>query len=113
MSLVTHLTIKGALRRPGRGTLDAIEVFILDYGAGRGLLTINCWGLAWSAYWGAMGSTVGKFVARTDPDYIANCLLRGRDQQFATLKRFQRREREYVEDIVRAVKAALTTTKAP
>lgn len=66
---VDALTIYGADR------LDPIFVVLQDLGSGHGRLTIECWGSAWSAYWGAMGSeSLRKFVCSCSADYVANRL---------------------------------------
>lgn len=54
--------------------LDPIDVYLEDFGPGRGQLTINCYGKSWTTLWGAMGDThdLISFVRQCDPDYIAN-----------------------------------------
>lgn len=67
-SKVEALTIYEAER------LDPILVMMQDFGGGRGRLIVECWGEAWSSYWGAMGDDTGlkKFVVGCHPDYIVN-----------------------------------------
>lgn len=35
--------------------LDPVTVVLQDLGPGCGRLMVECWGSAWSAYWGGMG----------------------------------------------------------
>lgn len=91
--------------------LDPIAVYMNDIAPGRGELTVTCYGLAWTCYWGGMGDdrTVRQFVAGTGPDYVANCLIRGRNQ-FPAAVRNQGREFAYLtritEAVINAAKAA-------
>ena len=84
--------------------LDPIAVYMNDIAPGRGELTVTCYGLAWTCYWGGMGEdrTVRQFVAGTGPDYIAGCLICGRDQ-FSANQRTHKREVEYLTRIAEAV----------
>ncbi|WP_100913571.1 hypothetical protein [Pseudoalteromonas spongiae] len=56
--------------------LDPITVFIEDIEAGKGKITIECWGKSWSAYWGGMGGrNITEFwQSSSSVDYLANCL---------------------------------------
>jgi len=55
--------------------LDPITMILEDYGPGRGKLTVECFGDAWSAFWPAIGQCdVARFVARASTDYIASKL---------------------------------------
>lgn len=55
--------------------LDPVTMVLEDFGAGKGKLTIDCYGKAWTAYWGAMGSeTIAEFINTADVDYLANKL---------------------------------------
>lgn len=70
--------------------LDPITVVIHDVQLGKGYITISCYGLAWSGYWGAMGErNVKQFIAQCDIDYIVNKLSheRMRKRDIAYLKR--------------------------
>ncbi len=51
--------------------LDPVNVFLEDFGEGRGKLTVECYGEAWSAYFGSMGCSLVDFVRSCEPDYIA------------------------------------------
>lgn len=93
--------------------LDVITAYVNDIAPGHGELTVTCYGLAWTCYWGAMGEdrTVRQFVAGTSPAYVANCLIRGRNQ-FPAAVRNQGRELAYLTRIAAAVIAeckAVTT----
>lgn len=55
--------------------LHPITVVLQDFGAGCGRLIVECFGTAWSAYWGAMGhQTIAEFITDSSPEYIATKL---------------------------------------
>lgn len=91
--------------------LDPVTVFMTDIEPGRGSIIVECFGLAWTCYWGGMGSvsTVRQFLASIDSSYLAFCLIRGRGQ-FPTNQRTHKREVEYLtriaEAVINAAKAA-------
>lgn len=66
---VTRLLISGVAR------LDPISVILEDIGAGRGKIILECFGQAWSAYWGAMGDrSVASFFCAQDECYLVDSL---------------------------------------
>jgi len=85
-----------ALHIPRSAGLDPIYCYFEDFSAGRGRITIACFGDAWTSAWGAMGDrTVRQFVADCDADYLATSLLQMRKTNKAT--------RDYVGRIAVAV----------
>jgi len=55
--------------------LDPVTLIMEDFGPGQGKLTIDCYGKAWTAYWGGMGDEgIVKFIHTANVDYIANKL---------------------------------------
>ena len=55
--------------------LDPVHVFLEDIADGTGRITITCYGKAWSAFWGGMGShTIAGFFCSCDEDYLAKNL---------------------------------------
>ena len=59
-------------------SLDPVSVFLEDFGVGQGRVTIECFGDAWSYYWGAMGdSNLIEFLKDANADYISNKLFNG------------------------------------
>lgn len=55
--------------------LDPIQVFWSDLGAGKGSVTITCYGSAWTAYFNAMGPrTIRQFFGDADTDYLVTKL---------------------------------------
>lgn len=102
--------IAGAMRRPGLGELDPITVILQDHGNGRGTLIVTCYASAWTCYWGAMGTTLREFISRSFPDYLAGCLIRGRNQ---SALRTRNLEQKYLEDICRAIKASINAGGVP
>lgn len=80
-SKVKQLTISGLER------LDPIRVIMEDFGQGRGMITITCFGEAWSNYWGAMGEgalgeyvTIAEFFGFCSVDYLAGKLKNGLEE---------------------------------
>ncbi|GEM_PF-4348992 len=61
--------------------LDPITVYAENSGPGQGRLLVACYGSAWTAYWGAMGSStsIEAFVAGCNPHYVADNLVWGTD----------------------------------
>lgn len=52
--------------------LDPVTVFLEDFGPGQGKLTVECFGDAWSQYWGSMGAgDLISFLASANVEYIA------------------------------------------
>ncbi len=85
--------------------LDRIKVVTEDFGPGQGQITIVCYGRAWTAYWGGMGSgDVTQFVISMSTGYIVENLLRGMQ---AGLKKDSKNEFRYLGRIVAAVQEAL------
>lgn len=79
--------------------LDPITVVLQDIGPGAGRLIVECYGEAWSAYWGGMGdATLSEFVRDCGPDYITDKLVR---------PRMLKRDEAYLQRIVDAVQLAL------
>lgn len=95
-STVRHLNVSDV------PTLDPIDVFLQDFAPGRGRITLQCYGDAWTAYFGAMGSdfTIQEFVSRAGADYLTSKFLGGNH------KRTKAHEK-YLARIIEAVKAAL------
>lgn len=63
---VTLLTITEA------PNLDPIRVQTEDIEAGKGRITVSCWGKSWTTYWGGMGgkNKIADFFCRCNADYI-------------------------------------------
>jgi hypothetical protein len=75
-------TIYNAPMPSGRGALDPITVFLRDFG-GSGQIVVECYGSAWSHWFGAIGSeTLREFIATSNPEYIAEKLLSNTSQPF-------------------------------
>jgi hypothetical protein len=65
--------------------LDAITVTLEDLGPRQGKINIDCYGQAWSAYWGGMGSrNIREFFCSCDEHYLAKNLsdIRGEVPDF-------------------------------
>ena len=67
---VEQVTITGAER------LDTVHATLEDISPGKGRITIECYGEAWSASWGGMGAdrTVAQFFCSCNDDYLAGNL---------------------------------------
>lgn len=99
--LVEAFTIYDAQRKPGLGMIDPITVVLRDLG-GQGQIIVECYGAAWSQWFGAIGSeTLRQFVAGCDEQYLAGKLAT------CHTRKTTKREEAYLQDIARAVIAAL------
>lgn len=81
--------------------LDPVTVVLQDSG-GQGRLIVECFGSAWSGYWGAIGNhTLKEFLIGCHPEYIAG--------KMEPLERpLGKKEQRYLTRIVEAVHSALT-----
>lgn len=63
----------------GVPNLDLISVTLEDFDAGQGKISIDVWGTAWSAYWGAMGKqhTISSFFQKCSAGYLIGKLSTG------------------------------------
>ncbi len=83
--------------------LDPITVIMRDIEPNRGELIVECFGCAWSGYWGSTGhDTLREFLRRVSADYVAGTMIRGR-RQYITNRNAEDREVEYLQRIVQAV----------
>lgn len=71
---------------------DPITIFLQDWGAGRGRMTIVCASQAWTCSWGAMGASLLDFVADNSAGYIGGSMMHGSTSQL----RFDRQHAETV-----------------
>lgn len=79
--------------------LDPITVVLQDVAPGKGRLIIECYGRAWSAFWGAMGDRcIEEFVLSADAEYIANRMY---------IPKETKSDKAYLLRIVQAVQASL------
>lgn len=73
---------------PG-GLLDPITVTLQDWGTGRGRLMVECYGWAWSCYWGAMGThDLRSFLLACGGDYVAGKLTNNQRRATKTEERY-------------------------
>lgn len=87
-------------RLSGLTRLDPIVVTLIDVAPGAGILTISCYGQAWTSYWGAMGERrVEQFVRECSIDYIVNKLTPG--------DRWAKNKQAYLRLVVGEVKAGI------
>lgn len=83
--------------------LDPVTVITQDHGQGKGKIIIECYGLAWSAYWGGMGNrTVREFFVSCDTEYLHGYLWPGNWPR----RRNTVGQEKYLTRIIDAVKAA-------
>lgn len=87
----------------GYDGLDPITVFVENLETGKGKITITCYGSAWVAFWGAIGSgTIEQFFMSCDAPYLVNRLLcEGRKASSS--------EKKWLLNIVESVADALAT----
>jgi len=84
----------------GAPALDPITVVFRDCGRSRGGIIVECYGRAWSAFWGAMGDmNIRGFLAACDAGYISTKLGSGAGRQ-------TKAETEYLMRISEAVRFA-------
>lgn len=80
---------------------DPVTIHMIDHGDGRGSITVACYDMAWTAYFGAMGErTIEQFVEQASTGYLVNKLTGQFNQR---LKRVEK----YREQIVMTIQAAL------
>lgn len=81
--------------------LDPVTVILQDMG-GSGRLIIECFGSAWSGYWGAIGGcTLKEFLSGCHPEYLAG-------KMYPTDRRLPKHEKAYLLRIMEDVHSALT-----
>lgn len=55
------------------GIVDPVTVILEDMAPGAGRVIVECYGSAWSGYWGAMGNMrVREFFCDCGPDYLCS-----------------------------------------
>lgn len=85
--------------------LDPITVVLQDSGAGKGKVIVECFGDAWSAYFGATGERrIREFLSDCGVDYLAGKLC-------PTSHRPSKAQQKYLERIAAAVLEALAPNK--
>ena len=86
--------------------LDRISVFFTDYGIGQGIVTLVCFGNAWSAYFGGMGgNTIKEFVRGCGTEYLVNKL------GYSQVLMRRKKDLAYLGRIIDAVKAELAAER--
>jgi hypothetical protein len=101
-----------SLHITGAPNLDAILVCFTDFGPGKGMVTLVCFGNAWSAYFGSMGGGAGselsirEFFLGAGTDYLTNKL--GGSQVLKQGKQ----QTKYLSRVIAAVKAELGAPRA-
>ena len=85
--------------------LDPIRVILYDYGNERGrMIVVECFGDAYSHYWGAMGSgTIREFVLSCGEDYLVGKLM----PHYLHGTRLEKLQEIHLRRIVRRVRDAL------
>ena len=63
------------IRLVGCKALDPVTIYLEDFEPGKGMITMFCYGKAWTRYWGGMGnSNIADFFCGCDEHYIAKNL---------------------------------------
>jgi hypothetical protein len=90
----------------GLAGIDPVTVYFQDFGQARGRVVLECYGSAWSAYFGAMGgdSTIRSFFLSSDTDYLV-CKL-GNHVQWQSVKQ-RKRDDAYLRRVIEAAKLGL------
>ena len=101
IGITDSFTIYEAKMPPGKGSLDPVTVILRDFG-GEGQIIVECYGAAWSHWFGAIGdSTLRKFISGCDEYYLSTKLTS------STVRSVKKSEESYVAHIARAVIDAL------
>lgn len=96
-----------AFEIPAAGALDAITVFFQDFVPGKGRVLIECYGSAWTAYFGSMdGRTIRQFFVECGADYLVSKL--GITPELKQSKRAH----AYLRRIIKTVQEALMQPRA-
>ena len=70
--------------------LDPITVTLQNFEPGKGTIGIECWGKAWTAYWGGMsGDPVEEFFCRCNASYLIGNLDPGLRSSITDLDKIQ------------------------
>lgn len=86
--------------------LDPIFVVLQDISHGVGRMLIECYGDAWSGYWGATGErTIEQFILSCSAEYIAGKMLGAHHKR-------NRVSESYILRIVEAVQTALRSAQS-
>ncbi len=81
--------------------LDPIFVVMQDLGTGVGRLVVECYGDAWSGYWGAMGErNLQDFLLQCSTDYIAGKMMGSQHKR-------TKQSQAYIHRVIAAVQEAL------
>jgi len=79
--------------------LDPITVFWQDFGVGQGSVTILCYDMAWTAWFGGMGGrSIEQFFTESDTDYTVTKLF------YAQFLKNTAGHKKYLTRIVEAIK---------
>jgi hypothetical protein len=94
--------------------LDPVTVFIEDYEAGKGKITIECYGQSWSYFWGGMsGKNIAEFFLSCNTSYLVNCLWDHSNSTYELdYEGIQPKVREYVLDLRREELIDSSTARA-
>ncbi|MEN6549987.1 MAG: hypothetical protein ABFE07_28420 [Armatimonadia bacterium] len=97
---VRNVTVQAFTVEDVKG-LDPLLVVLQDDGPGKGRLLVECFGEAWSNYWGAMGenTTVASFVLEAGIDYL--------ESKMQSPFENRRKRSQYLRKILGAVQDAL------
>lgn len=86
---------------------DPILVVMQDFGGGMARMIVECYGVAWSGYWGAMGDrSLREFFVSCDLDYLS-------DRMAPHTGRESKRTREWRKRVLNVVQQALYEAGLP
>ena len=101
IGITESMTIYEAAMPVGKGALDPVNLILRDFG-GQGQIIVECYGDAWSHWFGAIGeSTLRDFISGIDEYYLSGKLIS------STVRKNTKREEFYVQHISRAIIDAL------
>lgn len=63
--------------------LDPVQVYVEDFGSGKGQITIKCWNSVYSYFWGSTGrDTIIEFFLSCDKYYLLGKFIGGNSDEF-------------------------------
>ena len=82
--------------------LDPVTVVLQDFGRDGGRLILECYGSAWSGYWGSIGDReITSFLLACNPSYIAGKMV-------PNDRKMDKNEETYLKRIVEVVHSTLS-----
>lgn len=100
-----EINVSGFELRSEDSSLDPVTVYFQNFTPGKGRVTLECYCISWSCYFGAMGNgqTMEDFFREASEEYLTHKLSRQRDLE---------RDKKHLRKMVNVVKAELVAAGA-